>query len=189
MKLAACYQEFARQRKAHHALQESLTKAVASTCTCTQQLLAAARGGSVAAAAVGTATGDSTCQQAAAGLAGAVNSSRRKSTPDLAGAAAAMGDAGPAGADADDAGDAAANPEGLLTRLLVTVNQSSCMPFLFLHNTLTRKQIARMLVASYPFVPRPGPLMEAASQHLAQLKPDSVSAVTEAADDMQDVQD
>lgn len=187
MKLSACYQEFTRQRKAHHALQESLTKAVASTSTCTQRLLAAAQGGSVAAAAVGAATEDSTSRHAGAGLRGAVNSSRRADTPDVMGAAG--GDAGAASADADDAGGAASNPEGLLTRLLVMVNQSFCMPFLVLHNTLTRKQIARMLVASYPFVPRPAPLMEAASQHLAQLESDSVSAVTEAADDMQDVQD
>lgn len=157
MKLAACYHEFMRQRKVHHALQESLAQAVASTSSCTQRLLAAAHAGSPVAAAVGTSTGSSTTQRVIVRrCASAVDSSRRSGS-----------EAG--SSDADAAAAEPADPPGaeeLLLRLLVRVNQSFCMPFLVLHDTLTHKQIARMLVASYPFVPRPAPLMEAACQHL-----------------------
>jgi hypothetical protein len=161
MKLAACYHEFMRQRKVHHALQESLAQAVASTSSCTQRLLAAAHAGSPAAAAVGTSTGDSTTQRAIVRrCSGAVDSSCSRS-----------GSEG-GSSDADAAAAEPADPPGaeeLLLRLLVRVNQSFCMPFLVLHDTLTHKQIARMLVASYPFVPRPAPLMEAACQHLESI--------------------
>lgn len=155
VKLTACYHEFTRQRKAHHALQESLTRAVASTNSCTQRLLAAAHTGSAAAAAVGAATGDSTTQCVMRGCAGAVDSSRSSSSEGSPGV----------DADAAEAADPPA-PEALVTRLLIKVNQSFCMPFLVLHDMLTHKQISRMLVASYPFVPRPAPLMEAACQLL-----------------------
>lgn len=154
VKLTACYHEFTRQRKAHHALQESLTRAVASTSSCTQRLLAAAHAGSAAAAAtVAAATGDSTTQCVMRGCAGAVDSSRSSSE-------------GSPGVDAAAEPADPPAPEALVTRLLIKVNQSFCMPFLVLHDTLTHKQIGCMLVASYPFVPRPAPLMEAACQLL-----------------------
>jgi hypothetical protein len=172
--LSACYQEFMRQRKAHQALQESLMEAVASTSSCTQRLLAAAQGCPAAAAAAGAVTVSSSTQEAACRFSCA-GSSRR-----LAGSAEPVSP-GSNDSEGSDIAAAVSHSEYLSTRLLVSMNQSFSMPFLVLHNTLTRKQIARMLVSSYPFVPRPGPLMEAATQQLEQLRAGKEAAAADAA--------
>lgn len=169
--------------QSHQALQESLTKAVASSSSCTQRLLAAAQGCPVAGAAAGAVTGDSSTQEAAYGAVAAGSSER------LAGTAEPVSP-GSDDSEGSDIAAAVSHSEYLSTRLLVRMNQSFSMPFLVLHNTLTRKQIARMLVSSYPFVPRPGPLMEAAVQHLEQLRAGKEAAAAAAeADAMQDAQD
>jgi hypothetical protein len=161
--LSACYQEFTRQRKAHQALQESLTKEVARTSSCTQRLLAAAHGCPAAPAAAGAAAVDSTKQQTTCRISCAGSSGR------VCGSVEPVS-SGSNDSEGSEIAAAVSHSEYLSTRLLVRMNQSFSMPFLVLHNTLTRKQIARMLVSSYPFVPRPGPLMEAAAQQLEQLR-------------------
>lgn len=161
LKLAACYQEFTRQRKAQRAMHADVTKAVACNSSCSLQLAAAC------AELVGAPSTDiSTCPAASGGCnAGEAAGLEHPSiggdagSPEPASLSAVL-------ADGEQQAITAPDPSLLMTRLLVMVNHSLSMPYLVLHNTLSRQQIARMLVASYPFVPRPGPIMEAASQFL-----------------------
>jgi hypothetical protein len=168
LKLTACYQEFTRQRKALQALHADLTKAVACNSSCSLQLAAAC------AELVGASANSSMCPAASSGCSADVE---HPSTGGDASTAAA-GSPEPASlsavlAEGEQQAGTAPDPSVLMTRLLVMMNQSLSMPYLVLHNTLSRQQIACMLVASYPFVPRPGPIMEAASQFLNSQPPRS----------------
>lgn len=70
----------------------------------------------------------------------------------------------------DDEDEGNADPIALLNQLMAMLNRSTVALQLLLLNTLTRQQIARMVVASFPFVPRAAPLVEAAT---AGLTPDA----------------
>jgi hypothetical protein len=78
-------------------------------------------------------------------------------------AATAESDAAPTHTPGTQSADPVSSMESLLRRLTHT---SGLMHMLML-NTLTREQIARLVVVSSPFAPRPAPIMEAA-HHLVQ---------------------
>jgi len=157
-KLEACYQEFVRQRKGHQQLQEKVSEAVACSNSCTLQVLAAGQRESDAPAARSSDALSTSSAGAACQAVSGVTAAQRGAVP--AGEIAA---GGRCSAEPD-------NPTDLMSRLLTIVNESFSMLFLVLHNTLTQKQIASMLVASWPFVPRPAPIMEAAWQQSLECK-------------------
>lgn len=55
-----------------------------------------------------------------------------------------------------------------MDQLLRTLNHAFVMVQALMLNTLTRRQIAVLVVSSFPYVPRPAPLMEAAHELLTQ---------------------
>lgn len=76
------------------------------------------------------------------------------------------------------------DPITLVNELMGLLNRSSLALHLLLFNTLTHRQLARMVVASYPFLPRAGALIEAATAHMGPqdwLEEQSAEAVAAAA--------
>jgi hypothetical protein len=152
--LAAGFHEFARMRKAQQAAQLALSAQMTCNNSCSLQVLAAANIQSASAPAAADASeqggGDAggSCDGAAAASCNA---------SDTATAAAAV--AAPAEACSS-----------LADRLLRMLNQSFLMVQVVMLNTLTRKQIAQLVVSSFPYVPRAAPLMEAALEVLTNQK-------------------
>jgi hypothetical protein len=103
-----------------------------------------------------------------------------------AAAAATAADAA-AGAHADGGNTGEEDPIALVNELMALLNRSSVAIHLLLFNTLTRRQVACMVVGSYPYLPRAGPLIEAAaadldpSSWLEEQSPEAVAALAAAA--------
>lgn len=168
LRLAACYQEFVRQRRTQQQLHADLAKAVAYKSSFSLQIAAAcaelaagAASDSSGTCSAGRAGSDPHCTASCShGSAADVHTAEQADMSQPASLEALLAEG------EQQRSTAPPDPAVLMTRLLVSVNQSLTMPFLVLHSTLSRKQIACMLVAAYPFVPRPGPIMEAAVQFL-----------------------
>lgn len=202
LKLSACFNEFTRQRKAQSQFQAFVASASACNNSCSLQLLAAGPRGLVMRP--GSAPPDMGGAEAAEDSAAAA-AARSGPPPETQGAASPVSACAAAGAGVTAASSggcytqsegaatagacsgmecSAPDPSHLMAHLLCMVNRSFIMAFMTLHNTLTRQQVAKMLVASFPYVPRAGPLMEAASQALLQgTKPSSMQRLTPDADE------
>jgi hypothetical protein len=148
--LAAGFLQFARLRKNHQAMQLALTDHVECHVSCNPQTLVAT-GKDGSSAPTGEAAGGNT---AAAGTGGC-------------GAVAAASEGGCAVATAAAAeGPPAPACSSLMDQLLRSLNHAFIMVQALMLNTLTNRQIAVLVVSSFPYVPRTAPLMEAAYELL-----------------------
>jgi hypothetical protein len=163
--LAAGFHEFARMRKAQQAAQLALSAQMTCNNSCSLQVLAAANSQSAPAAASASAL--AAAASAPAPAAADAREGSGVSTETSASAAAAS-------CSASDTATAVAVPSeacsSLADRLLRTLNQSFVMAQVIMLNTLTRNQIAQLVVSSFPYVPRAAPLMEAALELLTNQK-------------------
>lgn len=168
LQLAAGFQEFVRMRKASQAVQLSLTAQVECSRSCNSQTLVAAsmrQGGSVSTSAT---------TAAAAAAAGSGRSHSHGSgcsgppCPGGAGAATAADSSSDTKSSATVPAATAPACSSLMDQLLRTLNHAFVMVQALMLNTLTRRQIAQLVVSSFPYVPRPAPLMEAAHELLTQ---------------------
>lgn len=114
------------------------------------------------AAAMGHAAGEAPAQQATSTRSAAGSQPGRHGAAASAAAAAAATAADAAAAAAEQAEPAGGDPISMVEGFMKMLHRSSLSLHLLLFNTLTRRQIARLVIACYPFLPRAAPLMEAA---------------------------
>jgi hypothetical protein len=128
--------------------------------------------------------GAETHAEAASALAGRVASTLSGAGRDAA--ATSTEAAAATGAQAGSKHTQEEDPITMINELMALLNRSTIALHLLLFNTLTRRQVACMVVASYPYLPRAAPLVEAAtadldpSMWLEEQSPEAVAAAAAA---------
>lgn len=147
---------------------------VAAPANGSMETAAAASAGMEVAAAASGVSGSTPCEsgeqgpaaasdEAAAGAGGEQQGAAAGTSEGLEAVAAEPQAAAAAASDAAHTpGTQPADPVSSLESLLRRLTHTSGLMHMLMLNTLTREQIARMVVVSSPFAPRPAPIMEAA---------------------------